>query len=111
MAVTLEAKLPPVFDRNCIRWTTDQRCGLVGLGIPPEQDDGLAGGKPMADVLRARLEKLACDFPLEENYFAWQAFGRGYGKGAAAPLPPFLQPGIIPRGRPVPDGLRCCHGN
>src|SRR3546814_19346636 len=45
----------------------------------------------MADVRRARLEKLACDFPLEENYFAWQAFGRGYGKGVAAPLPPYLQ--------------------
>src|SRR3546814_17638031 len=45
----------------------------------------------MADVLRARLEKLACDFPLEENYFAWQAFGRGYGRGVSAPLPPYLQ--------------------
>ena len=42
-------------------------------------------------VLRARLEKLACDFPLAENYFAWQAFGRGYGKGRAASLPPYLQ--------------------
>lgn len=46
----------------------------------------------MADVLRARLEKLACDFPLEDNYFAWQAFGRRYDKGLAASLPPYLQP-------------------
>jgi S-adenosylmethionine-diacylglycerol 3-amino-3-carboxypropyl transferase len=45
----------------------------------------------MAQVLRERLEKLACDFPLTDNYFAWQAFGRGYGKGADMPLPPYLQ--------------------
>jgi len=42
-------------------------------------------------VLRQRLEKLACDFDIGQNYFAWQAFGRGYGKGPDAPLPPYLQ--------------------
>ncbi len=44
----------------------------------------------MADVLRGRLERLACDFPLSENYFAWQAFGRRYAPGGA--LPPYLDP-------------------
>jgi S-adenosylmethionine-diacylglycerol 3-amino-3-carboxypropyl transferase len=28
---------------------------------------------------------------LRENYFAWQAFGRGYAPGAAGPLPLYLQ--------------------
>ena len=86
-----DAKFAPFFDRKFIRWITDQRSSLFGLGIPPAQYDALANGKPMADVLRTRLEKLACDFPLEENYFAWQAFGRGYGKGVTVPLPPYLQ--------------------
>ena len=86
-----ETKFAPFFDRKFIRWVTDQRSSLFGLGIPPAQYDALADGKPMADVLRGRLEKLTCDFALEENYFAWQAFGRGYGKGAAASLPPYLQ--------------------
>lgn len=86
-----DAKFAPFFDRKFIRWVTDQRSSLFGLGIPPAQYDALASGRPMADVLRARLEKLACDFPLEENYFAWQAFGRGYGKGVTMPLPPYLQ--------------------
>ena len=86
-----DAKFAPFFDRKFIRWATDQRSSLFGLGIPPAQYDALASGRPMADVLRARLEKLACDFPLEENYFAWQAFGRGYGKGVTMPLPPYLQ--------------------
>lgn len=84
-------KFAPFFDRKFIRWITDQRSSLFGLGIPPAQYDALADGKPMADVLRSRLEKLTCDFPLEQNYFAWQAFGRGYGKGSAASLPPYLQ--------------------
>ena len=41
-------------------------------------------------VLKARLEKLACDFDLKDNYFAVQAFGRGYD-GGEGPLPPYLQ--------------------
>jgi S-adenosylmethionine-diacylglycerol 3-amino-3-carboxypropyl transferase len=86
-----EEKLAPIFDRKFIRWLTDQPASLFGLGIPPSQFEALAGDKRMADVLRARLEKLACGFDLKDNYFAWQAFGRGYGKGEDMPLPPYLQ--------------------
>ncbi|MBU2015379.1 MAG: DUF3419 family protein, partial [Alphaproteobacteria bacterium] len=74
-----------------IRWLTDQPPALFGLGIPPAQFEALAGEERMADVLRKRLEKLACDFEIRDNYFAWQAFGRGYGKGADMSLPPYLQ--------------------
>ena len=51
----------------------------------------LAGDERMAEVLRRRLEKLACDFAVKDNYFAWQAFGRGYDRSESAPLPPYLQ--------------------
>lgn len=44
----------------------------------------------MSDVLRARVERLACDFPLKENYFAQQAFGRRYSTEPGAALPPYL---------------------
>jgi S-adenosylmethionine-diacylglycerol 3-amino-3-carboxypropyl transferase len=81
----------PVFDKAFVRWLTDQPASLFGLGIPPAQYDALAGDEKMANVLRERLEKLACDFDLKDNYFAWQAFGRGYGEGPEAPLPPYLQ--------------------
>ncbi len=86
-----ETRLAPIFDKKFIRWLTDQPASLFGLGIPPAQFEALAGDAKMSDVLRARLEKLACDFALEDNYFAWQAFGRGYGKEESAPLPPYLQ--------------------
>ncbi|OYY79660.1 MAG: S-adenosylmethionine--diacylglycerol 3-amino-3-carboxypropyl transferase [Sphingomonas sp. 28-62-20] len=83
--------IAPVFDKGFIRWLTDQPASLFGLGIPPAQYEALAGDNKMAVVLRQRLEKLACDFDLKDNYFAWQAFGRGYGEGPLASLPPYLQ--------------------
>lgn len=86
-----EEKFAPIFERPFVRWLTDQRASLFGLGIPPAQYDALAGDDHMADVLRKRLEKLACHFPVNDNYFAWQAFSRGYGRGPEHPLPPFLQ--------------------
>lgn len=86
-----EAHLAPVFDRKFVRWLTDQPASLFGLGIPPAQYDVLAGDETMAAVLRKRLERLACDYDLKSNYFAWQAFGRGYGRHESAPLPPYLE--------------------
>lgn len=86
-----EAELAPVFDRKFVRWLANQPASLFGLGIPPAQFEALAGNEPMAEVLRRRLEKLACDFAVQDNYFAWQAFSRGYGRGPDAPLPPYLR--------------------
>jgi S-adenosylmethionine-diacylglycerol 3-amino-3-carboxypropyl transferase len=88
-----DAKMAPLFDRKFIRWLTEQPASLFGLGIPPAQYTALAGGSDMASVLRARLERLACGHALHQNYFAWQAFGRGYAKDPEAPLPPYLQAG------------------
>jgi S-adenosylmethionine-diacylglycerol 3-amino-3-carboxypropyl transferase len=45
----------------------------------------------MADVLKRRLEKLACHFPLKDNYFAWQAFARRYPDPQEGALPVYLQ--------------------
>lgn len=86
-----ERELAPVFEKRFIRWLTDQPASLFGLGIPPAQFEHLAGDERMAEVLRRRLEKLACDFAVKDNYFAWQAFGRGYERSGNAALPPYLQ--------------------
>ena len=51
-----------------------------------------SGDGTMAEVLCARLEKLACHFPLRDNYFAWQAFARRYPEPGEAALPAYLQP-------------------
>jgi S-adenosylmethionine-diacylglycerol 3-amino-3-carboxypropyl transferase len=84
-----EQALSPLFDKPMVRWATGNRLSLYGLGIPPAQYEALSGGRTMGAVLRERVERLACGFSLADNYFAWQAFGRGYaGDG---PLPPYLQ--------------------
>lgn len=88
-----DTALAPLFEKRMVRWATARKSSLFGLGIPPQQYDALAtaGNGDMALVLRNRLEKLACGFPLTDNYFAWQAFGRGYsGNEETGPLPPYL---------------------
>lgn len=87
-----DEKIAPAFERRFLCWATSQKASLFGLGIPPAQYDSLvtAGDGTMASVLKARLEKLACDFPLSENYFAWQAFARRYPKQGEGALPAYL---------------------
>jgi S-adenosylmethionine-diacylglycerol 3-amino-3-carboxypropyl transferase len=89
--LTFDTVFAPLFDRRMVRWLTAKKTSLYGLGIPPAQYEALSGGGSMAPVLRERLRRLACTFPLSENYFAWQAFARGYANGASGPLPPYLQ--------------------
>ncbi|MBX9795485.1 DUF3419 family protein [Sphingomonas sp.] len=101
----------PIFDKAFVRWLTDQPASLFGLGIPPAQYEALAGDSKMAVVLRERLEKLACDFDLRENYFAWQAFGRGYQDTPDASLPPYLQRGHYEAVRDRAERVEVRHAN
>ncbi|TDH35833.1 DUF3419 family protein [Pseudohoeflea suaedae] len=88
-----ETRIAPIFDSRSFRHLTSLKASLFGLGIPPAQYEALAGDEAgnMTRALKIRTERLACGFDLRENYFAWQAFGRGYGPGAAASLPPYLR--------------------
>ena len=88
-----DQKFAPLFDRRALRWLVNRPASLYGLGIPPAQYKALAGDGEggIAEVLKKRLERLACGFPLSENYFAWQAFGRRYAP-SGGPLPPYLDP-------------------
>ena len=88
-----ERCVAPIFDKRFSRWLSRQPASLFGLGIPPAQYRKLAADRPggIGAVLRHRLERLACDFPVKENYFAWQCFGRRYASGSDEALPPYLQ--------------------
>jgi S-adenosylmethionine-diacylglycerol 3-amino-3-carboxypropyl transferase len=83
----------PLFEKPLIKWLVGQPASLYGLGIPPAQYRALAGDHAdgMIGALRSRVEKLAFGFPLQDNYFAWQAFGRSYSTSESGPLPPYLQ--------------------
>jgi S-adenosylmethionine-diacylglycerol 3-amino-3-carboxypropyl transferase len=86
-------RLAPLFDRGLVRWILSRPYSLFGLGIPPAQYEALAGAGNgnMAAVVYERLERLACAFRIDDNYFAWQAFGRGYARDENGPLPPYLR--------------------
>lgn len=90
-----EREVLPLFSKPLVRFLAGQPASLYGLGIPPAQYRALAADHPdgMIGALRARVEKLACGFPMTENYFAWQAFGRAYGDSLTAPTPPYLERG------------------
>ncbi|MEM1038838.1 MAG: DUF3419 family protein [Pseudomonadota bacterium] len=87
-----DTQIAPLIDRKLVRKIINNRASLVGLGMPPQQYEALAGAADgdIQAVLRERLRKLMCDFPFHENYFAWQAFGRRY-EGTSGSLPPYLQ--------------------
>lgn len=85
--------IAPLFDYKSIKFLSKTPVSLYALGIPPAQYDELvaAGNGDAASVLRARVEKLACDFPIQQNYFAWQAFARGYDTANRAAVPAYLR--------------------
>lgn len=90
-----DTQIAPLFDKPLIRWLTSRKSSLFGLGIPPQQYDELARSsedRTMAPILRQRLEKLACHFPLRDNYFAWQAFARRYPEKSEGCPPTYLRP-------------------
>lgn len=88
-----ETRLAPAIEAPLARWLARRPAAVFGLGIPPAQRDKLAadGGGDLTAVLRERLRRLVCDFPIRDNYFAWQAFARRYDPAEDGALPPYLQ--------------------
>ncbi len=88
-----DTQIDPLFNMRIVRFLARKRASLFGLGIPPAQYDKLAadGGGDVIPVLRERVRKLMCDFPIADNYFAWQAFGRSYDPSGTGSVPPYLE--------------------
>jgi S-adenosylmethionine-diacylglycerol 3-amino-3-carboxypropyl transferase len=88
-----ERLIAPLFDSKPIRMLSKWPVSLYALGIPPAQYDELVAGseEDPAQVLRQRVEKLACDFPMSSNYFAWQAFARSYDIENREAVPSYLR--------------------
>ncbi|OUW02730.1 MAG: hypothetical protein CBD16_03955 [Betaproteobacteria bacterium TMED156] len=74
-----------------IKWITKFPIIFFGLGIPAAQFHKLKGhNDSISTVLEERLKRLACNFDIKENYFAWQAFGRGYDTKNKIAIPRYL---------------------
>jgi len=86
----------PLFENRLIRWMGRQPVAVYSLGIPPSQHQIMLeesdndGGK-LFDMYRERVRRLACGFPIDDNYFAWQAFGRRYDHEHRRAVPDYLK--------------------
>ena len=108
-----EREIAPLFEKRFVRWLSRRPAALFALGIPPAQYGALAGdhSEGIVTVLRQRVQRLACDFPIQDNYFAWQAFGRRYSGGEAASVPPYLQRENFEALRARADRVSLRHGS
>ena len=88
-----ETMIEPIFETRVLKALCRMPVSYFGLGIPPAQFDSLtaSSGGNMAGLMRSRLERLACGFQMKDNYFAWQAFGRGYDKDMRVAVPRYLE--------------------
>lgn len=90
-----EKHISPFFDSFVIRTVGKLPVTMFGLGIPPQQYDELmtdvADGKTIIDIYRDRVRRLACGFPIDDNYFAWQAFARKYDTEKRKAIPEYLK--------------------
>lgn len=90
-----EKNIAPFFNSPIIKIIGKLPVTMFGLGIPPQQYDelkkDLSAGKNVIDVYRERVKRLACDYSIRENYFAWQAFGRRYDTENRRAVPEYLK--------------------
>jgi S-adenosylmethionine-diacylglycerol 3-amino-3-carboxypropyl transferase len=87
--------IAPFFDTLVIKSVGKLPVTMFGLGIPPQQYEelkkDLSGDKTIIDLYRERVRRLACAFPIGENYFAWQAFARKYDTEHRHAVPEYLK--------------------
>lgn len=87
--------IDPFFDTFFIKTVGKLPVTMFGLGIPPQQYDelkkDLSESGSIIDVYRERTKRLATDYPIYENYFAWQAFARKYDTENRQAIPEYLK--------------------
>ena len=85
----------PFFNNFLVKVLGKMPVTMFGLGIPPQQYDelkqDLTSDKNIIEIYRERVKRLACDYPIGENYFAWQAFARKYDTEKRSAVPNYLK--------------------
>lgn len=85
--------IAPYFDHWTVRALSKLPFIVFGLGIPPRQFEAMRRETP-GNILRmykARTRRFVCDFPIEENYFAWQGLARKYDTEHRRAVPEYLK--------------------
>ncbi len=81
------------FDHWLVRALSKLPFIVFGLGIPPRQYEAMRRETPenILAMYRRRVRRFVCDFPIEENYFAWQALTRRYDTEHRRAIPEYLK--------------------
>jgi S-adenosylmethionine-diacylglycerol 3-amino-3-carboxypropyl transferase len=88
--------IAPVFETRLVKFLCNRSIVMYSLGIPPAQfeemdQESKQERQGMHDLLKERARRLACDFPIKDNYFAWQAFNRSYDIVHRQAVPRYLK--------------------
>ncbi|MEP6925428.1 MAG: DUF3419 family protein [Pyrinomonadaceae bacterium] len=88
-----QKNVQPFFDNFVIKALGKTPITVFGLGIPPQQYEELKkdAQNGMVELMRERAHRLAVEFPIADNYFAWQAFTRKYDTEKKQALPDYLK--------------------
>lgn len=88
-----ESEVRPFFDNRLVRWLGKLPMSVFSLGIPPQQYKAMKEQGNLIQQYCDRVERLACQFPIQDNYFAWQGFSHCYDHEHREAIPAYLKAG------------------
>ena len=86
-----EAHIRPFFNNRLVRLAGMLPVSVFSLGIPPQQYKAMKNQGNLFQQYCDRVERLVCDFPIQENYFAWQGFSHSYDHKHRQAIPAYLK--------------------
>jgi len=86
-----KAHIKPFFDSKLVKFLGKLPVSVFSLGIPPQQYKAMKDQGNLIQQYCDRVERLACQFPIKDNYFAWQGFSHSYDHEHRHAIPDYLQ--------------------
>jgi len=86
-----EQQIAPFFDNRLVKWLGKLPMSVFSLGIPPQQYKAMKAQGHLIEQYRERVKRLACQLPVQDNYFAWQGFSHSYDHAKREAIPEYLK--------------------
>lgn len=83
--------ITPFFDNKVVKTLGKLPMSVFSLGIPPQQYKAMKAEGNLIEQYRERVERIACQFPIQDNYFAWQGFSHSYDHDKRQAIPDYLK--------------------
>lgn len=89
--VIFRQHIAPFFENKLVKLLGKLPVSVFSLGIPPQQYKAMKAQGNLIQQYCERVERIACQFPIQENYFAWQGFSHRYDHKKRQAIPAYLQ--------------------